>query len=62
MPIYASTCTLAALLAVGLLSLAAANDDVASGYLALLRPGTLVQTLDAVHHGRHAAARVCCLR
>ena len=54
MPIYSSTCTLVALLAVGLLSLAAANDDVASGHLALLRPGTLVQALDAVRGGHRA--------
>ena len=54
MPIYSSTCTLVALLAVGLLSLAAANDDVASRHLALLRPGTLVHALDAVRGGRRA--------
>ena len=52
MPIYSST--LVVLLAVGLLSLAAANDVVASGYLALLRPGTLVQALDALRNGRRA--------
>ena len=64
MHIYSSTCTLVALLAVGLPSLADAaaeqprdaggGDVEASGHLALLRPGTLVQALDAVRRGRRA--------
>ena len=57
MPIYPSTCTLAALLPVGLLSLAAANDVLESRHLTLLRPETLVQALDAVRHGRSDAVR-----
>ena len=62
MHIYSSTCTLVALLAVGLLSLAAAEqprdaaggDVVASGYLNLPPAMTLVRALDAVRHGRRA--------
>ena len=63
MHIYSSTCTLIALLAVGLLSLAAAEqprdaaagDVVASGHLDL-HPAmtTLVRALDVVRHGRRA--------
>ena len=62
MHIYSSTCTLVALLAVGLPSLAAAEqprdaaggDVVASGYLNLPPAMTLVRALDAVRHGRRA--------
>ena len=54
MPIYSSTCALAALLAVGLLSLAAANDVVASRHLALLRPETLVNALEGLRNNRRA--------
>ena len=62
MPIYTSTCTLVALLAVGLLSLAAAEqprdaaggDVVASGHLNLPPAIRFVQGLDAVRGGRRA--------
>ena len=62
MHIYSSTCTLVALLAFGLPSLAAAEqprdaaggDVVASGYLNLPPAMTLVRALDAVRHGRRA--------
>ena len=54
MRIYSSTCSLAALLAVSLLSLAAANDVLAARHLALLHPATLVRALDALRRGRRA--------